>query len=98
MASDITLGLLVGMAQEQAPREVMESLTQAQVKIDAKGKSGFDLSFAVSKTSPLITDMLPTGYFDPPPRIIITVTIYGQRIVLMDGVIATQEMVPSDEA
>lgn len=98
MASDITLGLLVGMAQEQAPPLVMESLTQAQVKIDAQGKSGFDLSFAVSKTSPIITDMLPTGYFDPPTRIIITVTIFGEQIVLMDGVIATQEMVPSDEA
>jgi hypothetical protein len=98
LPSDITLGLLVGMAMEPAPTEVMESLTQAQVKIDATGKSGFDLSFGVSKTSPIITDMLPNGYFDPPNRIIITVNIFGQRIVLMDGVITTQEMVPSDEA
>src|ERR1700722_6808725 len=98
MASDITLGLLVGMDLEQAPRQVMESLTQAQVTIAAKDKSGFDLSFAVSKSSPIVTDMLPTGYFDPPTRIVITATIYGQQIVLMDGVITTQEMVPSDEA
>jgi hypothetical protein len=98
MASDITLGLHVGMLLEQAPRQVMESLTQAQVTIAAKDKSGFDLSFAVSKSSPIVTDMLRGGYFDPPTRIAITATIYGQQIVLMDGVITTQEMVPSDEA
>lgn len=98
MPSDITLGLLVGMAKEPAPQQVLESLTQAQVSIAAKGKSGFDLSFAVSKTSPILTDLLPSGYFDPPTRIIITVTIRGQQSVLMDGVITTQEMVPSDEA
>lgn len=98
MPSDITLGLLVGLAQEPAPPQVMESLTQAQVSIGAKDKSGFDLSFAVSKTSPILTDLLPSGYFDPPTRIIITVTIYGEQIALMDGVITAQEMVPSDEA
>lgn len=98
MPSDITLGLLVGMAKQPAPQQVLESLTQAQVSIAAKGKSGFDLSFAVSKTSPILTDLLPSGYFDPPTRIIITVTISGEQTVLMDGVITTQEMVPSDEA
>ncbi len=98
MPSDITLGLLVGLAKEPAPQQVMESLTQAQVSIATNDKSGFDLSFAVSKTSPILTDLLPSGYFDPPTRIIITVTIYGEQIVLMDGVITTQEMVPSDES
>jgi hypothetical protein len=98
MASDITLGLLVGLALEPAPQQVMESLTQAQVSIAAKGRSGFDLSFAVSKSSPVLTDLLPSGYFDPPTRIVITVTVRGEQIVLMDGVITTQEMVPSDEA
>jgi hypothetical protein len=98
MPSDITLGLLFGMAREPAPQEVMDSLTQVQVSIAAKGKSGFDLSLAVSKTSPILTDMLPSGYFDPPTRVIITATMRGDRVVLMDGVITAQEMVPSDEA
>jgi hypothetical protein len=98
MPSEITLGLLVGMGKHPAPQQVMESLTQVQVSIAAKGKSGFDLSFAVSKSSPIMTDLLPSGYFDPPTRIIITVTIRGDTVVLMDGVITAQEMVPSDEA
>lgn len=98
MASDITLGLLFGMAKRPAPQQVMESLTQVQISIASKGKSGFDLSLAVSKSSPIMTDMLPNGYFDPPTRVIITVTIQGELFVLMDGVITAQEMVPSDEA
>jgi hypothetical protein len=98
MPSEITLGLLVGMSKQPAPQQVMESLTQVQVSIAAKGKSGFDLSFAVSKSSPIMTDLLPSGYFDPPTRIIITVTVRGDKVVLMDGVITAQEMVPSDEA
>jgi hypothetical protein len=98
MASDITLGLLFGMGLQPAPQQVMESLTQVQVTVASKGKSGFDLSFAVSKASPIMTDLLPNGYFDPPTRVIITVTIQGELSVLMDGVITAQEMVPSDEA
>src|ERR1700694_275228 len=97
MASDITLGLMIGIHHDPAPQAVIESLTQAQVTISASDKSGFDLSFAVSKSSPIVTDLLPNGFFDPPTRTIITVTIGGQRIVLIDGVITTQEMVPSDE-
>jgi hypothetical protein len=98
MPSEITLGLLVGMHRVPAPPAVMEALTQVQVSLAAKGKSGFDLSLSASKTSPIITDLLPSGYFDPPTRIIITVTVRGEQIVLMDGVITAQEMVPSDEA
>lgn len=98
MASDITLGLQIGIGREPAPPSVIEALTQVQVSIAAVEKSGFDLTFAVSKASPLITDLLPSGFFDPPTRVIITVTIRGEQYVLMDGVITTQEMVPSDEA
>jgi hypothetical protein len=98
MSSEITLGILVGLHKDPAPPAVMEALTQAQVTISAKDKSAFDLNFAVSKSSPLVTELLPSGYFDPPTRIIITVTIRGTTVVLMDGVITSQEMVPSDEA
>jgi hypothetical protein len=98
MASDITLGLLVGLHRDPAPPAVIDSLTQAQITVSARDKSAFDLNFAVSKSSPIVTQLLPSGYFDPPTRIIITVTFRGVKIVLMDGVITAQEMVPSDEA
>jgi hypothetical protein len=65
--------------------------------VSATEKSGFDLSFAVSTGSPLLTDLLPAGYFDPPTRVILVATMAGTATVLMDGVITFQEMVPSDE-
>jgi hypothetical protein len=98
MASDITLGLMVGIHRDPAPPTVIDALTQAQVSISARGKSAFDLNFAVGKSSPIVTELLPSGYFDPPTRIVITVNYRGVKIVLMDGVVTAQEMVPSDEA
>ena len=88
MASELTLSLLIGTVQPQpVPREVMESLVSASVTVSATEKSGFDLSFAVSTGSPLLTDLLPSGYFDPPTRVILVVTMSGTSTVLMDGVI-----------
>ncbi|HEY3895214.1 MAG TPA: hypothetical protein VGL88_07580, partial [Pseudonocardiaceae bacterium] len=99
MASEITLSLLVGtLTPTPAPREVMEALTQVEVRSSAQDRSGFDLTFALSKRSAIVTRLLPSGYFDPPTRIIITVTVKGQATVLMDGVITHQELVPSDES
>ncbi len=98
MASELTLSLLIGTVEPQpVPREVMESLVSASVTVSATDKSGFDLSFAVSTGSPLLTDLLPSGYFDPPTRVILVATMAGTATVLMDGVITLQEMVPSDE-
>jgi hypothetical protein len=98
VASELTLSLLIGAVTPQpVPREVMESLVSASVSVSASDKSGFDLSFAVSTRSPLMTDLLPAGYFDPPSRVILVATMGGQPTVLMDGVITFQELVASDE-
>jgi hypothetical protein len=98
LASELTLSLLIGAVRPlPAPREVMESLVSASVTVSATENSGFDLSFAVSTGSPLLTDLLPSGYFDPPTRVILVATMAGTATVLMDGVITFQQMVPSDE-
>lgn len=97
MASELTLSLRIGASLEPVPREVIESLVSATVTVSTTAASGFDLSFAVSKASPLLTDLLPNGYFDPPTRVILVATMAGTSIVLADGVITFQEMVPSDE-
>jgi hypothetical protein len=100
MASQVAFKLLIGgdNPTRPAPPAVMQALLSASVTVSATDKSGFDLSFAVSKTSRLITELLPGGYFDPATRVILTVTMAGTETVLMDGVITMQEMVPSDEA
>jgi hypothetical protein len=99
MPSDVTLSLFIGpVAVEPVPRAVMEALTEVNVTVSASDPSGFELKFATSKLSEINTRLLPSGYFDPPKRVVIAATLRGQMSVLMDGVITNQEIVPSDEA
>ena len=98
MASDITLTLRIGkVAADIVPRDVIQALTSVEIRTGGEGRGGFDLTFAVSRRSRIVVDLLPSGYFDPPTRVIISVTLAGQETVLMDGVIAQVEMVPADE-
>ncbi len=98
MLSGINLTLMIGPAVPgPAPQVVMDSLTSVQVNSD-KERSGFQLTFTVSKTSALLTTMLPAGYFDPIiTRVIILVTLGGMPNVLMDGIVTRQELAPSNE-
>jgi hypothetical protein len=80
-----------------APQPVIDALTGAQVTTSAGQRSGFQLSFALSKASLLNTALLPAGYFDPGRRVILVATAGGFPRVLMDGVITRQEVTPSSE-
>jgi hypothetical protein len=94
----IHLTLLIGPgAPLPAPEPVTDALTSVSVT-SGKDRSGFQLTFAVGKRSPLLTTLLPVGYFDPiTTRVIIVVTAAGVPSVLMDGVVTRQEMSPSNE-
>ncbi|MBZ5506419.1 MAG: hypothetical protein LAO78_13240 [Acidobacteriia bacterium] len=98
MLKGVHLTLMIGpMAPVPAPKSVMDALTSAQVT-SGKDKSGFQLTFAVSKASPLLTAMLPAGYFDPMiTRVIIVATLGGMPNVLMDGIVTRQELTPSND-
>jgi hypothetical protein len=98
MLKGIHLTLMIGPALPvPAPQSVMDALTGVQVTC-GKDRSGFQLTFAVSKKSPLTRTMLPAGYFDPMiTRVIIIVTLGGMPNVLMDGLITRQEVQPSSE-
>ena len=84
MLSGVHLTLLIGpMVPVPAPQVVVDALVSAQVT-SGKEKSGFQLTFAVGKNSPLQNVMLPLGYFDPMiTRVIIIVTVNGFPNVLM---------------
>ncbi len=99
MLKGVYLTLMIGAGVPvPAPRIVVESLTSVQVT-SGKDRSGFQLSFTVGKTSPLLFAMLPAGYFDPvTTRIIIIATVNGFPNVLMDGLVTNQELSPSNEA
>jgi hypothetical protein len=98
MLKGINLTLMIGPAVPVlAPQVVMDSLESVQVN-SGKDRSGFQLVFTVSKNSPLMTTMLPAGYFDPMiTRVLIIMTVNGAPNVLMDGIITRQEVAPSNE-
>ena len=98
MLKGVHLTLMIGPAVPvPAPRSVIDALTSVQVT-SGKDHSGFQLTFAVSKKSPLLKTMLPAGYFDPiSTRVIIVATLGGMPHVLMDGLVTRQELHPSSE-
>src|SRR6201999_2826896 len=98
MLKGVHLTLMIGPAVPiPAPRSVIDALISVQVT-NGKDRSGFQLTFAVSKKSPLITTMLPAGSFDPMiTRVIVIATLGGFPNVLMDGIVTRQEMQPSSD-
>ncbi|HWU87964.1 MAG TPA: hypothetical protein VN253_11845 [Kofleriaceae bacterium] len=98
MIQGIHLTLLIGpMVPIPAPQSVMDALVSVKVT-SGKDRSGFQITFAVSKRSPLLTTMLPAGYFDPMvTRVILIVTLGGLPNVIMDGIVTNQELTPSNE-
>ncbi|HEY9102448.1 hypothetical protein [Chitinimonas sp.] len=98
MLKGIHLTLLIGPAVPvPAPQAVVDALLSVQVT-SSRDTSGFQLSFAVSKKSPLLTTLLPAGFFDPiSTRVIIVATVSGKPEVLMDGVVTRQELGPSND-
>ena len=98
MLQGIHLTLMIGPAVPvPAPKSVVDALLSVQVT-SGKDKSGFQLSFAMSKNSVLQTTLLPAGYFDPiTTRVILIVTLGGFPNVIMDGIVTRQEMTPSSE-
>ncbi len=98
MLKGIYLTLLIGPAIPViAPKVVMDALNSIQVT-NSSERNGFQISFSVSKSSVLLTTMLPAGYFDPiTTRVIIIATLNGMPNVLMDGLVTNQELAPSSE-
>lgn len=98
MLDGIHLTLLIGPGLPvPAPRVVVDALSSVQVNSDRE-RSGFQLSFTIGRDSPLLTAMIPAGYFDPiVTRVVVMVTLGGLPHVLMDGMITRQELAPSND-
>ncbi|MFL6216659.1 MAG: hypothetical protein ACJ74J_22440 [Blastocatellia bacterium] len=98
MLKGVHLTLLIGpQVPIPAPKAVLDALDSLEIN-SGKENSGFQLTFNVSKKSPLMTAMLPAGYFDPmTTRVVIIVTLNGFPNVLMDGIVTQQQLAPSNE-
>lgn len=92
----VTLTLFMGpVAVQRAPAVVVDALESAQITTAVGQRSGFQIVFTYSKTSPIATTLLPAGYFDPLMRVILVATLNGVPRVLADGPIKRQDVVAS---
>lgn len=98
MLKGFYLTLLIGPgAPVPAPSVVLDALVGVEVT-SSKDRSGFQLTFSVGNRSPLLTTLLPAGYFDPMlTRVMVIVTVAGRPEVLMDGIVTRQELAPSNQ-
>lgn len=99
MLNSVQLSLMMGPVFPQpVPRVVLDSLVEAEVKVEDIGTSGFQLTFSVDKQSPLqilflLTGGMPLLFM----RAVLVATVNGTANVLMDGVITNNEVSPGDK-
>jgi hypothetical protein len=99
MVKGINLTLMIGpLVPIPVPQSVLDALTSVEVTTKDKGPSGFQLSFSLSKKSPLHTLFLLSG--GAPllfMRVVIVVTLKGTPDVIMDGVITNHQIAPGSD-
>ncbi|MFF5077469.1 hypothetical protein ACFY36_10480 [Actinoplanes sp. NPDC000266] len=89
----IYLTLLMGrQIVAPASQQVTDALLSAQITVTAGQRSGFQLSFDLSRNGVINRTLLPAGGFDPQVRVVLAATVRGVQTVLMDGVIIRQEV------
>lgn len=97
MINKLQLSLLIGpLVTLPAPPEVIDAFLSAQVTVTAGQRTGFQMTFAVSRKSLLTTTLIPAGYFDPGIRVILVITVNGIPTPVIDGLITRQEVAVSD--
>lgn len=99
MLKGIHLTLMIGpVVPIPVPQTVLDALTNVEVTTTDKGPSVFQLSFSVSRRSPLHTLFLLSG--GAPllfMRVVIVVTMKGTPDVIMDGVITNHQIAPGSD-
>lgn len=99
MASPVRLSVLIGPAVPvPVPQSVLDALVRVQVVTTAgETSSGFELTFSLSRGSPLQTLFLLSGGSSIPlVRVVLVATVNGTPEVLMDGVMTHHELAPGE--
>lgn len=95
MSANLRLMLLMGrVVAAPAPAVLLDALQSVQVTSSSGSASGFQLTFAVAKRSPVMQVLLPSGALDPKTRVIVVAVVGGVPHVLTDGVVTRQELNP----
>jgi hypothetical protein len=93
----VRLQLLIGAnVPRPAPFEVMDAFVALEVRNNDRERDVFDMELTLGKDSLIDYGLLLNGYFDPPNRIIIAVLIGVIPEVLIDGVITSHQVIPSN--
>ncbi|RYY37004.1 MAG: hypothetical protein EOP46_04355 [Sphingobacteriaceae bacterium] len=98
MLKGVYLTLLIGSGVPvPAPQILVDALSNIQVT-NSKDRSGFQISFLTGKSSPIVTAMLPAGFFDPiTTRVVLIATLNGIPNVIMDGFVTNHQIAPSND-
>jgi hypothetical protein len=98
MLKGVYLTMLIGPGVPvPAPQVLVDALSSVQVT-NSKDRSGFQISFLTGINSPIVTALLPTGFFDPiSTRVILIATFNGIPNVIMDGFVTNHQVAPSNE-
>ena len=98
MIKGIDLTLLFGPGVPiPAPAGVIEALQSVSIEENSgQTPSGFDLTFAVDRDSPLVIAFLLNGAVQPLPilRVALVATVSGQAVPLINGVVTSSDLSP----
>jgi hypothetical protein len=94
----LRLQLLIGPTVPlPAPFAVMDALANIEVTNRDLERDGFQMTFTLGKDSVLDYGLLLNGYFDPPARVIIVAIINALPQVVIDGLITSHQVIPSNK-
>jgi len=96
MLKGVHLTLMIGpVVPVPVGKDVLEALTDVEVKTTTAGPSVFRLNFELSTKSPLHTLFLVSGGSGiPMVRVILAITLNGQTEVIIDGVMTQHQVQP----
>lgn len=93
----VRLQLLLGpTVPVPASYAVMDAFVSLEVSNRDRDFDGFQITFTLGKDSLLDYGLVMSGLFDPPNRLVIVAIIGGRPEVLIDGVIGSHQVMPSN--
>jgi hypothetical protein len=76
--------------------DVVDALRSIDVRTSDAGQDGFQMTFAIGRDTPLGSNLLTMGTFEPLTRVIVMVLHNAFPHVLIDGLVTDQQVVPSN--
>ncbi len=105
LVDGVRLALYVGpLVPVPVPREVLDSLTSVSVTVPTNGPSVFELSFEITRRSPLYTIFLlssglqgsVSASLPPILRVVLVAIVNGTPETLVDGVVTKHDLTPGE--